>query len=831
MLGRRPVVARRLLIALLLGVTPGLTAIGLLGGSAPVDPWRASDHRKIALNDAWRFHAGDASGAENPGFDDSSWAQVEVPHDWSIAGPRTHGAPTGMAGGFAPTGLGWYRRIVHVPDTWKGQTIWLVFEGVYMNAQIWLNGQAVGLQRYGYTSFIIDLTPYVKTGADHLLAVRVDNSAQPNSRWYSGSGIYRPVWLEAADAVHIAARGVSVTTESATSDRALVRVQTSVVNDTGRKRKVILETRLLAPAPDDTVLVTQSSSVVIAGGGSSSFVHDLPLDHPALWSPDSPTLYRIVSRAIGGGNLADVVNTTIGVRTVRVSPDRGFELNGQTIKLHGANLHHDLGPLGAASYPDAERRRVRLLKAAGFNAVRTAHNPPAPAFLDACDELGLLVMDEAFDCWKEGKNPADYSVWFNDWWQRDLDAMVLRDRNHPSVVMWSIGNEVREKGTPEGVTLAKTLAKRVRELDPTRIVTCGWNNPWEHHAEWADLDPMFAALDLAGYNYEHARAAADHARVPSRVMLATESYQSDTFVCWAVAQDHPYFVGDFVWSGMDYLGESGIGRVFPPGAEVKQHWEMDHWPWFGAYCGDLDITGWRKPISHYRNIVWDRGEKLYVAVQAPPPAPGAWQPTLWAMPPTLDSWTWPGSEGRSLTAEVYSRHESVKLFLNDRLIGEKPTTRDGKFEAVFEVPYEPGTLRAVGIDSGRETETRVLETAGPAAGVRLRPDWNDEKLRVTDPTFAIAEIVDAAGRWVPTSSVEINFSASDGAKVIAVGTGDMTTSESYVATSRRAWHGRALVIVRPAPAADGKRTLIITATVPDLNGASDSLSVDPTPTP
>jgi beta-galactosidase len=789
-----------------------------------MDTWRASNHRSVSLSDAWRFHLGDAPGAEAPAFDDAAWPSVDVPHDWSIVGPRRHEAITGLSGGFAPSGIGWYRRTIAVPNTWQGQTVWIVFEGVYMNAEVWLNGRSLGEQHYGYSTFTFDLTPHLEPGASNVLAVKVDNSAQPNSRWYSGSGIYRPVHLEAADPVRIQPHGVVITTTHAAAKVATIHVRTTLTNETARKREVTLESRVLALPHAAAVLALQSSMVTLEARESADVIQELTIASPALWSLDAPALYQLVSRVVSSDEV-DVVETKFGLRTVRVSPERGFELNGQSIKLNGANVHHDHGPLGAASYPSVERRRVQLLKSAGFNAVRTAHNPPAPAFLDACDELGLLVMAEAFDVWEQGKLPDDYSVYFKAWWQRDLEAMILRDRHHPSVVMWSIGNEVREIGLPEGVALAKALAQRVRELDPTRLVTCGSNIPWNNQAPWTGMDPMFAPLDVAGYNYEHKRADEDHTRVPGRVILATESYQADTFACWAVAHDRPYFIGDFVWTGIDYLGESGIARVYAPGEVVRPVWEGDHWPWYGAYCGDIDITGWRKPISHYRNIVWDRGEKLYMAVQEPPPTAGAWQPTRWAMPPTLDSWTWPGSEGKPLLVEIYSRHDSVRLYLNDQLIGEQPTTRAQEFKAVFEVPYEPGTLRAVGITNGGAAETHTLETAGPAVGVRLRQDSAANDPQDTDPVFAFAEIVDSLGRVVPTSHAQIDFRVSEEAKVIAVATGDLTSPEAFDVTSRRAWHGRALVVVQSdgGPHVDG--TIEITATVPELNDASDTLAV------
>jgi beta-galactosidase len=810
-----------------LGRLAAVAVAAALAGFVIEPEWKMNNHRSVtALNEAWRFHVGDVDGAEALAFDDAAWSTVDIPHDWSIAGPRAVDAPAGMGGGFVPTGVGWYRRVFVAPHSWKKQRVWIEFEGVYADAQVWLNGHLLGRQPYGYTSFRFDLSPHLRAGADNVLAVRVDNSAQPGSRWYSGSGIYRPVWIETVDPVHVAPRGVFVSTTEASEQRAIVRVLTTLRNDTDRRRKARLETRVLTPRDAEEPAIKVAERTIAAR--SEIVVEQLiPLKQPNLWSPEEPTLHTLVSRVTSGKDIVDVVETSFGVRTLRVSAERGFELNGHTIKLNGANVHHDHGPLGAASHGGAEFRRVQLLKVAGFNAVRTAHNLPAPAFLEACDRLGLLVMDEAFDCWEKGKNPGDYARFFKDWWQRDLDAMVLRDRNHPSVVLWSIGNEVNERGLPEGLPIAQKLAARVRELDPTRPVSCGWNFPWGQ-AEWVDMDPMFAAVDVAGINYEHTRHADDHARVPDRVMLATETFQSATFAAWAVVHDNPWFIGDFVWSGIDYLGESGIGRAFPPGEKVFQHWETNHWPWYGAYCGDIDITGWRKPISHYRNIVWDRGERLYMAVQEPPPTDGAWQPTLWAVPPALDSWTWPGREGRQLTVEVYSRHDSVRLFLNDRLLAEKPTTRAEEFKATFAVPYEPGTLRAVGVKDGKDAETFVLETAGPAVGVRLRPDYAATTLESTSPTFLVAEIVDKQGRVVPTSAASIDFAVSGkGASVLAVATGGLTSPEPYVAKSRRAWHGRALVVVGlDATWWADPQAFTVTATVPELGGATHTVTVE-----
>ncbi len=662
----------------------GMVMLVLLAG-----PLGAAPREKQLFDAAWRFHRGDPPAASDPAFDDSGWRTVDLPHDWSSEGMVDPKAPSGGAGGYFPTGIGWYRRRFTVPAAWRGRRVLVEFEGVYMDADIWLNGHDLGLHPYGYTSFFHDLTPYLKWGETNVLAVRVDNSHQPNCRWYTGSGIDRNVWLITIGPVHVAPWGVFVSTTAISPRSAEIRIETAVANDTDAAAPASIETRIVDAA--GRTVATAAGPVAPGARGTTTSTCRLIIPHPQLWSPDTPILYRADTEVRVGGRITDAVSTPFGVRTVKVSAARGFELNGRPMKLDGGSVHADNGPLGAAAFARAEERRVALLKAAGFNAVRTAHNPPSPEFLAACDRRGLLVIDEAFDGWELHKTPHDYGTYFKEWWRRDLDAMVRRDRNHPSVVLWSIGNEVYERATPAGADLARRLADRIRELDSTRPITAGINGT-RPAADWTKIDPLFASLDVAGYNYEIGRYAADHARLPSRVILSTESYQSATFAQWAAAREHPYVIGDFVWSAMDYLGEAGIGQVYPPGQTAEPHWIGSHFPWHGAYCGDLDLTGWRKPVSHYRAIVWDRGEKLYLAVEVPTSDGRPWNLTPWSVPPALPSWTWPGTEGRAVTVDVYSRYDAVRLYLNGRLLGEKPTTRAVEFKAEFRVPFAPGRL-------------------------------------------------------------------------------------------------------------------------------------------
>jgi beta-galactosidase len=753
----------------------------------------ATPRERIAWNAEWRFLLGDPAEGNLPAADLPDWRAVTLPHDWSIALPVDEQAPAGGHGGFFPTGAGWYRKEFVAPETWRGRIVTLEFEGVALHAEVSLNGHTLGRQPYGYLPLRVDLTPHLQFGKRNVIAVRVDNSAQPSSRWYTGSGVYRPVWLHVTNPVHVALDGAWAATTSLESATAELRVETTVINAGATNADVTISHQLVSPEGSATEFPPRPLSVA---PGAEAVGHQLiTVARPIRWTPQEPALYRLVTRVRSGATLLDEVTTVTGIRTVQWSAERGFELNGATVELNGGNVHHDTGPLGAASFARAEERKVELLKAAGFNAVRTAHNPPSRAFLEACDRLGLFVMNEIFDGWEKAKTKHDHSRFFRDGWQRDVDAWVRRDRHHPSVVIWSTGNEMFERGNADGQRIARELVARIRGLDPTRPVTAGVNGMGKN-GSWEQLDPLFAAFDLAGYNYELTRHAADHARLPARIIVAAESYQSEVFANWAAAQEHAYVIGDFVWSALDYLGESGIGRVYAPDEPPLKHWEGSMWPWHGAYCGDLDLTGWRKPVSHYRNIVWDRGEKLYAAVVAPAPGGKPWNVTPWSMPPALPSWTWRGQEGTALAVEVYSRHESVRLELNGRLIGEAPTERAQEFRAKFEVPYAPGELVALGLQGGRVVERFTLRTAQPVATLRVRVDRAELKADAQDLAFITVEAVDAHGVVDPTAALPVSCAVEGAGDLAAFGTGDLTSREGYRVGTRTLFQGRALAVVR-----------------------------------
>jgi beta-galactosidase len=748
--------------------------------------------QKQNFNTDWLFFLGDPGERLWRAPDGADWRRLDLPHDWSIELERTPDAPSTASGGFFPMGRAWYAKTFDAPETWRGQTVLVEFEGVYMNAEVWLNEHFLGRHPYGYTSFTINLTPFLRVGEQNTLRVMVDNAAQMNSRWYSGSGIYRPVWLWVAGPVHIAHWGVFVTTPEVSAHAALVRAETRAWNAGGSPLEVTLRTRVFDP--DGAPAGEAASPQTAPPGQQAVFRQDVQVGSPGLWSPETPRLYRLVSELLVDGSVVDTLETIFGIRSIQVDAQNGFLLNGEPVKMKGGCVHHDNGVLGAASYPRSEERKVELLKASGYNAVRCAHNPPAPAFLDACDRLGMLVMDEAFDCWRTGKNPYDYHVAFDDWWQRDVASMVERDRNHPSVVMWSIGNEVYERdGRSNGAQTAHMLAEEVRALDPTRPISSAICGVWDKERTWEDTDPVFAALDIGGYNYQWRQYVPDHQRHPGRVMAGTESIPGEALENWVSVLDHSYVIGDFVWTALDYLGEAGIGRVH---FEPERAGFLGEYPWHQAYCGDIDLAGFKRPQSFFRDVVWETGAPLYIAVHVPLPEDKKPVITYWGWPDVDASWTWPGRESQAFQVDVYSAAEQVELFLNGKSLGARSTSRAEKHLATFEVPYEPGQLKAVGrLAGGRLVET-TLHTTGDPARIRLSPDRNRLAADPFSLSYVTVEVVDAAGRKVPNADHAIHFTVEGEGALAALGNGNPLSTESYRGSQRQAFRGRCLAVVK-----------------------------------
>lgn len=765
----------------------------------------AQNDRERNFDADWHFLRGDAPGAEQVIFDDSTWRVLDVPHDWSIedlpattsvdrTGPFDPDLSPGKdATGNTVGGTGWYRKNFTRPASDAGKSVSVRFDGVYMNADFWINGQPLGNHPYGYTSFTLDLTPFLKpAGLTNVLAVRVRNEGK-NSRWYSGSGIYRHVALEVTDPLHVAENGLQITTAQVASGESTVQLKILITNGRAIGAKFVVRTRIM-----DTKgrIVARGQETVALPAGSKKKIKQSLLVKPAmLWSPTSPNLYRAEVELVVTGNVVDVTSENFGIRKIELDAEHGLRLNGETIKLKGGCLHHDNGPLGAAAIDRAEGRRVELVKTAGFNAIRTSHNPPSPAFLDACDRLGILVIDEAFDCWVHGKNPEDYQRSFDEWSDRDIVAMVQRDRNHPSVVMWSIGNEIPDRfDRPD---IAKRLREDVLSHDTTRPITEAVNPLWEPEMKkrnWdTESDAAFQYLDVGGYNYQPSKFESDHARNPQRVMMTTESFPKDIFDYWAAVETHPYVIGDFVWTAMDYLGESGIGHS---GLDhPKNEWNQP-WPWFNAFCGDIDLCGFRKPQSYYRDVVWGRA-LLAMAVHAPVPEGRTEKISDWGWPNEHQSWTWPGQESKPLDVAVYSSCDHVCLELNGKIIGDKPVSETTKLVAHFEVPYAPGELRVLGFVGGKEVANVAFHTTGDPAALRLMPDRSTIHADRNDLSFITVEVVDQDGNVVPNAAIPVHFEISGAGQLAAVGSGNPNLPESFQQPKRTTFEGRCLAIVRP----------------------------------
>ncbi len=767
------------------------------------------------IDDNWKFFLGDPTDAATMGLDDSTWRTVTLPHDWSIEGKIDAKAPMGGGGGFFPAGIGWYRYHFDAPATWKDKTVEVEFEGVYMNADVYLNGQKLTFHPYGYTSFFVDLTPALKLGAANVLAVRVDNSQQKNSRWYSGSGIYRHVWLTVTNPVQVAPWGVFVSVPKADTTTATIDVQIEVLNKASTIKSAKIVTFLLEP--DGKELGRVETSADLPASGSQVIQQNFTIKNPPLWSPEAPQMSRAVTSVVVDGKTLDQVSTPFGVRELAWSADKGLTLNGKTYKLSGGCIHDDNGVLGACAFDRAEERKIQLLKAAGFNSIRTAHNPPSPELLDACDRLGMLVMDEAFDCWDKGKNKYDYSVVFKDWWQRDIDAMILRDRNHPSVVLWSIGNEIPGIYTDTGGEEGPKLAAEIHSLDKTRPVTngiLGWpadpKKPTPDDAvKQKNADLNWNSLDIVGTNYNLGRHIAQHDQFPTRILVSTES--SPPIGQAYQVLDNPYVVGDFVWSAQDYLGECGVGRWFyegdpteplgPPKApgdttiHPVMHGSDSLYPWHGANPGNLDLLGNRKPAAYLRNITWGQGEKLYLSVRQPQ-ADKKVIVVGWGWFPSWESWTWPGWEGKQLQVDVYSAYEKVRLYFNDKLVDEKPTTRAQNYQAYFLLPYQPGKLKAVGVENGQEVGDAELQTVGDPSAIRLTPDRATISADGQDLSFVQVEIVDKDGHLQPNADQLVTFSLTGPGTIAGLGNANLKSEEPYQGTQCHVFHGRALVVLR-----------------------------------
>jgi len=772
------------------------------------------DNSIFLLDNDWRFFRGNITGAEKVSFDDSKWRLLDVPHDYSSEDLEGSNSPFdstvvgGVSTGYTKGGTAWYRRNIKLPENSFDKTFIIQFDGIYMNSNIYFNGELLGNHPYGYTSFWFDISKKINKKGPNIIAVEVKNEGK-NSRWYSGSGIYRHVWLRITDKQHICQWGTKIETHKNSPDKTTVLISNKIENSGGISLPVELRTKIINPEGKE---VAKTKTIHwLATHSDTSVTCLLNIPQPEEWNLETPKLYKAVDEIYVNGVLKDKVESIFGIRTISYDTLHGFQLNGKTIKLKGGCVHHDNGPLGSRAYDRAEERRVEKLKENGFNAVRCAHNPPSPAFLNACDKLGLLVIDEAFDCWNIGKNPQDYSLYFDTSWKRDLKSMLERDMNHPAIIMWSIGNEIPDMNNMEVVNKAVKLSSWVKTLDSTRPVTAAVHEV--NHLK----DPFFRALEIAGYNYPlrmEDNYLTDHKRVPNRIVFCTESYPLDAFTYWMAVNDYPWVIGDFVWTGIDNRGEASIGWLGYPQGE--------YFPWNLAYCGDLDICLWKRPQSYYRDVLWKNGRQLYIFVTPPEPSFTDINPRLekwsrWNWPDVVADWNWKDYRNKLIGIQIYSGYDEVELFLNAKSLGKKTTNRATKFIAHWEVPYEEGKLMAIGYKDGKEIERVELNSSGPVAKIVMKADRTKIQADDHDLSFIDVTLTDQEGIINPKAQDLVKFEITGPGTIVAVGNSNPKSLESYQLPQRKAWRGKCLVIVK-----SGKNPGLITlkASVEGINSTS-----------
>jgi beta-galactosidase len=773
----------------------------------------------LDFDKGWRFNLGEVADAEKPATSDAKWRSLNLPHDWSVEGKFSKDNPATPEGGALPGGIGWYRKSFTVPASSKGKLVYIDFDGVYQKSKVWINGHLLGFRPNGYISFRYELTPYLNFGGNNVIAVKVDNSVQPNSRWYSGSGIYRNVWLVTTAKTAINHWGTFVTTTDVSNASAKVNIKVSVKHGSSAAGLVVKTT------------LYDALGKAVAGGGSipsKAQLQDtifetnttLALKNPTLWSVDKPYLYKAVTQVLSGKTVIDEYTTPVGIRYFNFDVDKGFSLNGKVMKILGVCDHHDLGSLGAAINTRALERQLQILKAMGCNGIRTSHNPPAPELLDLCDKMGFIVMDEAFDCWEWEKVKYDYHLFFKEWHKRDLEDQVLRDRNHPSVMIWSIGNEIPQQHDSTALRIAPELAAIVHSLDTTRPITAANNNPDAKNKIIAS-----GALDLVGYNYHEGEYAGFHDRYPGKKFIATETtsgletrgfYEmpSDSIrvwpekwdkpferegnnvsaydnvrppwgstheMTWKVMKKYDFLSGMFIWTGFDYLGEP----------------TPYSWPSRSSYFGIVDLAGFPKDVYYMYQSEWTNKPVLHIFPH--------WN---WTPGKMVDVWAY------------YNNADEVELFLNGKPLGTKKKTGDD-LHIMWRVKYEPGTLKAVSRKDGKVVLTKLIHTAGEPAKIELSADRKLIKADGKDLSFITVKILDKDGNVVPDADNLVDFKISGPAFVASVDNGDPVTHDSFKVSYRKAFHGLALAIVQ---AKEKAGAVTFTATSKGLPAATITLT-------
>lgn len=800
----------------------------------------------VDFTEGWKFYLGDDSIAYNAQYDDAKWRILDLPHDWSIEADFSLKNPATPGGGALPGGIGWYRKDFVVDKSDEGKNVYIDFDGIYWNSKVWINGHLLGERPNGYISFRYDLTPYIKVGERNVIAVRVDNSKQPNSRWYSGSGIYRNVRLVTTNALHVDLWGTYVTTPTVTKDNAEIKIETNIKNSSDLSQTFELYSILIDKDGKEIAGINNSESVGI--GENISMNQSLKVSNPILWSIDNPYLYKIVTRIEQNGKVVDEYETPLGIRYFSFDPNKGFFLNGESVKIKGVCNHHDLGFLGAAVNTRAIERQLEILKEMGCNGIRTSHNPPAPELLDLCDKMGFIVMDEAFDMWRKKKSPYDYSQYFPEWHERDLTDLILRDRNHPSIFMWSIGNEILEQWSHINadtldlqqanmvLNFANTLNKKdidakelhvnslltikladiAKKLDPTRPITTGNN-------ETEPSNHIFrsGAMDIIGFNYHENNWVNFHEKFPNQKLIITEStsglmsrgyYEmpSDSMNIWPERWDKPFdrpvhhcssydnchvpwgSTHEDTWrlvKNYDHISGVYLWTGFDYLGEPTPFW----WPSRSSYFGVIDLAGFPKDIYYMYQSEWTNKDVLHI----------------------FPHWNW--KEGQTVDIWAYFNNaDEVELFLNGLSLGKKAKEKD-VYHVFWRVPFQKGTLKAVSYKDGKEVLTREVKTTGDPISIKLTADRQTIKADGKDLSFITVEALDAEGNPVPVADNLINFTIEGDGFIAGTDNGDPTDPNSLKKPSRKLFSGKALAVVQSHKKA-GK--IILKATSSNLKQAS-----------
>jgi len=768
-------------------------------------PVAALARESASLDDDWKFFQGAATGAERMVFDDSRWLSVNLPHDWSIVGPFAETNKAGGAGAFLPSGVAWYRKIFSLPEQSRERRVFVEFDGVMQNSDVWINGFHLGHRPNGYVGFNYELTGHLNFGGENLLSVRADTSAQPASRWYSGGGIYRHVRLVTVDPVHVAENGVFVTTPKISAREATVQIQATVTNQSAAAQKLTVQTALVSP--DGKMVGTIESGLTVASNASGDVRQQIILPDPQLWSPDSPQLYRAVTKIISGGGELDETATVFGIREAKFTADSGFVLNGKKVLLKGVCLHHDGGAFGVAVPLAIWEDRLKTLRSLGVNAVRTAHQTPAPELLDLCDRMGFFVMDEFFDCWTVGKNPFDYHLFFNDWSKRDAADTVRRDRNHPSVILWNIGNEIHDTRNPSvAIPIARGLVKVCHENDPTRPVTQALFRP---NVSGDYTNGLADSLDVIGTNYRDDELLAAQRAKPERKIINTE--QKHERLPWLSLRDNPSLAGQFLWVGVDYFGESR------------------QWPRVGYAGGLLDRTGAVKPRAFERQSWWSAVPMVRIVRRVAnddkmPTDPGYGGAELHTQVEFAD-WTPRSSAPHDESVHAYSNCEEVELFLNGKSLGAQKINADAS-PRVWKIPFAAGILKAVAKNGGKVFASDELRTAGKPARIELKTQNSTLKTSSDDVAIVRATVVDADGVPVPRAADLISFSVSGPGVIAAVDNGDNDSHELFQTNERHAYHGACAAFIKAASRSKSKPSAVeVTATAAGLKAGSITLTL------